>query len=158
GANVNYVTKSGSNNWHGNANYYWNGRVMNANNWFNNFNGVSRPFVNANQWGAWIGGPIKRDKTFFFVNTEGIRLLLPTNVPLNIPSAQFQTATLNNIAATQPAQLPFYQHMFSIWNGAPGATGAQNILDNGGCDGTVDLGGAPCALQFRSTAGNFTHE
>ncbi len=158
GANVNYVTKSGSNNWHGNANYYWNGRVMNANNWFNNFNGVSRPFVNANQWGASLGGPIKRDKTFFFVNTEGIRVLLPTNVPVNIPSPQFQTATLNNIAATQPAQLPFYQHMFSIWNGAPGATGAQNILDNGGCDGTVDLGGAPCALQFRSTAGNFTHE
>ena len=34
GANVNYITKSGSNNWHGNANYFWNGRVMNANNYF----------------------------------------------------------------------------------------------------------------------------
>ena len=35
GANVNYITKSGSNNWHGNANYFWNGRVMNANDYFN---------------------------------------------------------------------------------------------------------------------------
>jgi hypothetical protein len=34
GANVNYITKSGSNNWHGNANYWWNGRVMNANDYF----------------------------------------------------------------------------------------------------------------------------
>ncbi len=35
GANVNYITKSGSNNWHGNANYWWDGRAMNANNFFN---------------------------------------------------------------------------------------------------------------------------
>jgi len=34
GANINYITKSGSNNWHGNANYWWNGRVMNANDYF----------------------------------------------------------------------------------------------------------------------------
>ena len=34
GANVNYITKSGSNNWHGNANYFWNGRAMNANDYF----------------------------------------------------------------------------------------------------------------------------
>src|SRR4029077_13133193 len=50
GANVNYVTKSGTNNFHGNANYFWNGRTMNANNWFNNLNGVARPFDNVNQW------------------------------------------------------------------------------------------------------------
>ena len=35
GANVNYVTRSGSNKWHGNAEYFWNGRTMNANNYFN---------------------------------------------------------------------------------------------------------------------------
>jgi hypothetical protein len=49
GANVNYVTKSGSNAWHGNALYWWDGRAMNANDYFNNKNGVKRPFVNANQ-------------------------------------------------------------------------------------------------------------
>ncbi len=164
GANVNYVTKSGTNAFHGNANYFWNGRAMNANSWFNKnselANGLpnKQPFVNANQWSASLGGPIIHDKTFFFADYEGLRVLLPTSTPVNIPSPQFQTATLANIAAKDPAQLPFYQHMFSLWNGAPGASAAQNILPDGGCDGTVSLGGAPCALQFRSTAGNFTHE
>jgi hypothetical protein len=158
GANVNYVTKSGTNNFHGNANYFWNGRTMNANNWFNNFNGVARPFDNVNQWSAALGGPIIHDKTFFFVDYEGLRVLLPTNVQVNVPSPQFQAATLANIAATQPAQLPFYQNMFSIYNNAPGVSGAQNTLSNGGCDGTVTVPGGVCALQFRSTAGNFTKE
>jgi hypothetical protein len=158
GANVNYVTKSGTNKFHGNANYFWNGRTMNANNWFNNFNGVARPFDNYNQWSASLGGPIIHDKTFFFVNYEAVREVFPTNVQVNIPSPQFQTATLANISATQPAQLPFYQQMFSIYNNAPGATSAQNTLQNGGCDGTVTVAGGVCALQFRSTAGNFTKE
>jgi Carboxypeptidase regulatory-like domain len=167
GANVNYVTKSGTNSFHGNANYFWNGRAMNANSWFNKQSQIGdgdpntsnkQPFVNANQWSAAIGGPIVHDKTFFFMDYEGLRVLLPTSTPVNIPSPAFQAATLANIGATQPAQLPFYQQMFSLWNGAPGASSAQNVLQNGGCDGTVTVPGGVCALQFRSTAGNFTHE
>jgi hypothetical protein len=48
GANVNYVTKAGTNAWHGNAEYFWNGRAMNANNYFNVNSGTPRPFDNAN--------------------------------------------------------------------------------------------------------------
>jgi len=166
GANVNYVTKQGTNNWHGNATYYWNGSVMNANSWFNKNAQLQQtpptnrqPFVNANQWAAGLGGPIVHDKTFFWVNTEGLRIVLPTSTLTNIPSPQFEAATMANIAATSPAQLPFYKQVFSIWSGAPGANTAQNTLPGGGCDGTVTLAaGAPCALAFRSTAGNFTHE
>ncbi|HZP63061.1 MAG TPA: hypothetical protein VFB28_06550, partial [Terriglobales bacterium] len=175
GANVNYVTKSGTNNWHGNANYFWNGRVMNANNYFNKQSGIDRPFVNANQWGASLGGPIIKNKTFFFVNTEGLRVVLPTNTPVNIPSPQFQAATLANLAAVNPASIPFYQRMFALYNGANGATRAQNILPAGSDpvtgaatgNGCTDLAataytllpaGSPCALQFRSTVNNFTHE
>jgi hypothetical protein len=44
GGNVNYFTKSGSNDFHGNAQYYWNGRVLNANDWFNRALGKPRPF------------------------------------------------------------------------------------------------------------------
>src|ERR1700722_11251299 len=73
GANVNYITKSGSNNWHGNANYFWDGSAMNANNFFNVGNDTPRPFVNANQYSTSFGGPIKKDKAFFFVNYEGLR-------------------------------------------------------------------------------------
>jgi hypothetical protein len=44
GANVNYVTKTGSNAWHGSAIHWWNGRTMNANNFFNNQTGTPRAF------------------------------------------------------------------------------------------------------------------
>lgn len=50
GGNVNYITKSGGNEFHGNAQYYWNGRVLNANDWLNNAFGSPRPFSIANQW------------------------------------------------------------------------------------------------------------
>ena len=166
GANVNYVSKSGSNNFHGNINYFWNGRAMNANSWFDKQAEISSglpnrpPFSNANQWSASVGGPIVRNKTFFFVDYEGLRVLLPTSTLTQIPSPQYQSATLANIGATDPAQLPFYQNMFNLWNSAPGATTAGPIPGGSdGCDGTISLGaGVPCALAFRSTAGNFTHE
>src|SRR5580765_870119 len=172
GANVNYVTRSGSNAWHGNAEYFWNGRAMNANNYFNVQSGVERPFVNANQWAASVGGPIRKDKTFFFVNYEGLRVVLPTTLPVNVPSPQFQAATLANLQGSSPQSVPFYQQMFNLYNGANGSSGAQNILQNGtdpntgniisgpGCGSFTGLGDTttPCALQFHSTAGNFTHE
>jgi hypothetical protein len=156
GANVNFVTKSGGNHFHGNAEYFWNGRILNANDWFNNNTGTPRPFDNANQWAASIGGPIVKDKTFFFVDTEGLRLLIPTATPVNIPSPQFQAATLANIPASE---VPFYNQIFSLYNKAPGADRAANNLPGGGCDGSVALaGGAPCALEFQSNIHNLTTE
>ena len=156
GANVNYVTKSGGNKFHGNAEYFWNGSVLNANDWFNNNTATPRPFDNANQWAASIGGPIRKDKTFFFVDTEGLRLLIPTAIPVNIPSPQFQAATLATIPASE---VPFYTGLFNLYNGAPGAGRAANILPSGGCDGSVTLAtGAPCALEFNSNIHNLTDE
>ncbi|HTS08309.1 MAG TPA: carboxypeptidase regulatory-like domain-containing protein [Candidatus Eisenbacteria bacterium] len=156
GANVNYVTKSGTNKLHGNLEYFWNGRVLNANDWFLNNSGVPRSFDNANQWSASIGGPIKKDKTFFFLDTEGLRLLIPTSQPVNIPSPQFQAATLASIPASE---VPFYNQTFGLFNNAPGASTAANTLPAGGCDGTVTLaGGAPCALKFQSNVSNLTTE
>jgi len=170
GANVNYVTKAGTNKFHGNAEYFWNGSVMNANNYFNVNSGTPRPFDNANQWAAAFGGPIRKDKTFFFVDYEGLRVVLPTAAPVNVPSPPFQAATLANLAITSPGSIPFYQQMFSLWNGANGAANAQNVLPQGsdssgaatgpGCGSFNGLSSStvPCALQFQSTAGNFTHE
>ncbi len=86
GAQVSYVTKSGSNQFHGNAEYWWTGRAMDANDWFNNLNGTPRPFANNNEWAASIGGPIKKDKTFFFVDTEGLRYIVPSTTPVFAPS------------------------------------------------------------------------
>ncbi len=163
GSNVNYVTKSGSNRFHGNAEYFWNGRVLNANDWFNNHTSPAtpRPFDNANQWAASIGGPIRKNKTFFFMDTEGLRLLIPTAQPVNVPSAAFEAATLANLGANPLAapEIPFYNRIFSIYNGASGYNRAANVLPSGGCDGGVTLaGGAPCALQFQSNIDNLTDE
>lgn len=162
GATVNYVTKSGTNNFHGNLEYFWNGSILNANDWFNNNSGTPRPFDNANQWSASFGGPIKKNKTFFFIDTEGLRVVLPTSQEVNIPSPQFQAATLANIGATSPSQLPFYTNVFNLYNNAPGASRATNTLQGLGCNGFTGPGGlgtsAPCALQFFSTASNQTNE
>ena len=159
GANVNYVTMAGTNQWHGNAIWNWNGRVMNANNFFNNAGGTARPFDNANQWAARVGGPLVKDKTFIFVDTEGLDVVLPTNQQARIPSPGFESATLANLAATgNSAQVPFYQSMFSLYNGAVGAANAVPVV-NGGCGTSFALpGGGPCALQFQSSAPNHTHE
>ncbi len=162
GANVNYVTKSGSNKFHGNAEYFWNGRVLNANDWFNNHTSpvTARPFDNANQWAASIGGPIRKNKTFFFMDTEGLRLLIPTVGPVNVPSLQFEGATLANLATNgNAAEIPFYNQVFKIYNGASGYGRAANVLPAGGCDGGITLaGGAPCALQFQASLDNLTDE
>jgi hypothetical protein len=128
GASVNYISKSGGNNFHGNAVYYWNGRAFNANNWFNKANGVPRPFDIANQWAGSFGGPIKKDKLFFFFNTEGLVLLIPfPPVPVVIPSPQFQAATVTNIDSkfgASSASDAFYKQIFGLYNNAPGASRA----------------------------------
>ena len=161
GAQVNYVTKSGTNQFHGNAVYYWNGRTMNANDFFNNATSPAtpRPFDNVNQWAVAVGGPIVKDKTFFFVDYEGLRVVLPTSQPAFIPSPQFQAATLANLAGTGlGASVPFYQQMFKLYNSAPGAANAAPLATCGSLGITALAPGTPCTLQFQSTAGNFTHE
>ncbi len=156
GANVNFVSKSGSNHWHGNANYYWDGRALNANSYFNVRNDAPRGFVNANQWAASVGGPIRKDKTFFFVDYEGLRLVNPgVSQPVNIPSPQFEAATLANLP--DPASMAFYQQMFHLYNNASGV-GRAVPIPGGGCSGIALPGGAACILQFQSTSTNFTHE
>jgi hypothetical protein len=158
GAQVDYVTKSGTNQWHGDADYYWNGRALNANDFFNNARGVARPFDNANQWATALGGPIVRDRTFFFVDFEGLRVVLPTVATVNIPSPQFQSATLANLAAKSPPSVPLYRQLFAVYNGAPGAAAAAPIA-GGGCGAFTTLGaGVPCALQFGAATDNLTTE
>jgi len=100
GAQVNEITTAGTNRLHGNASYYWDGRALNSNDWFNKqnqvFNGLKNipVFVNANQWGASIGGPIVHDKLFFFVNTEGIRATTPVTAQVWVPNAAYQACAL----------------------------------------------------------------
>jgi hypothetical protein len=66
GASVNVVTKTGTNSFHGSAFEFFRNTVLNSNDFFLNAVGKSRPVLNQNQYGGTIGGPIKKDKFFFF--------------------------------------------------------------------------------------------
>jgi hypothetical protein len=70
---ISLSTPSGTNFFHGNAYWYNRNNYFAANDWFNNKNGIKRPFENLNQLGGTIGGPIKHDKLFFFTNYEAYR-------------------------------------------------------------------------------------
>jgi len=70
GAVVNVITKSGTNQWHGDVYEYFRNTVLNAQGYFN----TVKPQENQNQFGGTFGGPIKKDRTFFFVSYEGRRV------------------------------------------------------------------------------------
>jgi Carboxypeptidase regulatory-like domain len=74
GSVVNVVTKSGTNNFHGDVYEYFRNTVLNANTFFNKAGGVSAPDFKQNQFGGTFGGPIRKDRTFFFVSYEGRRI------------------------------------------------------------------------------------
>jgi len=156
GAQVSYVTMSGTNQFHGNAAYWWNGRVMNSNDWFNNYYGDPKPFSNANQWAARFGGPIRKDKTFFFVDTEGLRFVLPNVFSVTIPTPAFATAVLNNVTKTQPNEAAAYKTLLGLWANAPGASSAVPIPNIASCSSVVLPGytpsTTPCAERFEGSA------
>ncbi|MGB2629125.1 MAG: carboxypeptidase-like regulatory domain-containing protein [Candidatus Acidiferrum sp.] len=167
GSQVTYVTKSGSNNFHGNAQYWWNGRFMNANDFFTNTSNVAgqpavgRPFSNANQWAASVGGPILKNKLFFFADTEGLRFVLPNVDTVVSPSPAFQSAVLANVATLQPAELSTYQQLFKLYSAAPGFSNAVPLGNTQGCTNLVLPGwvsGTPCAVSYTATPTSFAKE
>ena len=87
---VSMVTRSGTNQFRGSAFWVNHNSAVDANSWFNNFNGVDKSYDNRNQYGARLGGPIIKNKTFFFVLFEGQRDLKRENVvgPTLTPYAQ----------------------------------------------------------------------
>jgi hypothetical protein len=71
GANVNLVTKSGTNEIHGTLYEFFRNDVLNANDFFRNATGQPRGVLKQNQYGGTIGGPIQKDKTFWFFSYQG---------------------------------------------------------------------------------------
>jgi len=162
GANVNYVTRSGSNQFHGRALWYWNGSSLNANSFFNNSGGAAKPFVNDNQWGGDFGGPIVKNKLFGYFNTEGLRVLIPASAAVQIPTQAFETATIANLTKNGLTKsIPFYQNIFNLYNNAPGANAAVPGLPGGGtgCGTITGLpSGITCVAHFQSSLSNLTHD
>jgi len=71
GANVDFISKSGTNNFHGTLWEFFRNDALNANDFFLNQNHQPRPVVRQNQFGGAVGGPIRKNKTFFFASYQG---------------------------------------------------------------------------------------
>src|SRR5690242_16735578 len=85
GAQVSLVTRSGSNQWHGSLFEIHRNTVTTANDFFNNAAGVERPQLLRNIFGGSLGGPIKKDRAFFFFTYEGFREATATSVVREVP-------------------------------------------------------------------------
>jgi hypothetical protein len=84
-AQINLVTKSGTNNFHGSAFEFNRNTAFTANDFFNNRSGVDRPKLIRNTFGGSLGGPIWKDKLFFFYSYEGRRDVSDTSVTTLVP-------------------------------------------------------------------------
>jgi hypothetical protein len=115
---VNYVTKSGTNLFHGNLYELWNGSLLNAADYFTNAtSGNHKPRSTVNHFGGSVGGPIVHDKLFFFFDSEWVRIALPIVTPTIVPSPAFQQYVLQQLPSPS---VPFYQQMFSLYGNTSG--------------------------------------
>ena len=139
GAQVNVVGMTGANQFHGNLFYNFNWEKLNANSFFANSSGTPRARADAHNFGGRVGGPIWKNKIFFFFDTENLRYVLPSSGAISLPSPQLQAYTLAHVG---PVQLPLYQDYFNLVKGSPGANRAIPVTNGSGQlqDGKNHLG------------------
>jgi Carboxypeptidase regulatory-like domain len=138
GAQISVLTKSGTNGLHAEVYEKWQNSIMNAAPFFYNASPAittKDPFLNRNQFGATFGGPIKKDKLFYFLSYQGVRIadaassIQDTTVPLSLTNDRSAQGIVNMIAGTgktitasqiSPQALALFQ--------APGVNGNQFLI------------------------------
>jgi hypothetical protein len=102
-----FSTPSGGNQFHGEVFWYNRNNHFAANDWFNNQAGIGRPFLNQNQFGGDIGGPVRKDKLFFYASYEGIRAhqQVPQNFTILTPDARNGIFTYTSGGVTRKVNL-----------------------------------------------------
>ena len=96
-AQVDISTKGGTNEFHGSLREYNRNTDFEANNFFNNLSGVPRGVLIRNQFGGSIGGPIQRDKLFFFFDYDGLRQTSPAQTVQDVPVDAVRNGGINYI-------------------------------------------------------------
>ena len=91
GGQISIVSRGGTNSFHGDVFEYFRNTVLDANDWFLNAAGKSRGVVQQNDFGGVVGGPIKRNKLFFFASYEGLRLQAPSPAVKLVPTQAART-------------------------------------------------------------------
>ncbi len=108
GAVVNVVTKSGTNQFHGVAYDFERHSNLDANTWFNKHNGRKLPSFARHQFGGDLGGPLWREKVFFFVDYEGLRQGYPLTANSLVPTALQRTGDFSQTSTSTGAQIAIY--------------------------------------------------
>ena len=134
GVTIQYTTKNGTNAFHGEGDYNYNGTILNANGWFNSFYGGARPHAVSNEWAGNVGGPIIKDKLWFFADYEGLNYVLPGASGLvNFPTADLQAAVIQQYA-DDFVDTANVTKLFNVYQGAASYSAAAPITTNsGGC-------------------------
>ena len=130
---VNYVTKSGTNQFHGNLYELWNASALNAANFFTNSTpGNQKPRSTVNHFGGSLGGPVVRNRLFFFFDAEWVRIALPIVSAVTVPTPAFQTYVLDQLPrggvdsvtgsnyAPAPQSVALYRKMFALYKNTSG--------------------------------------
>jgi outer membrane receptor protein involved in Fe transport len=112
---INVVTRSGTNDFHGSAFWYYRDRSLNGNDFVSKLNSLPKPPYHFNQFGGALGGPLVRNRLFFFLAYDGQRSALQNLVRLNLP-AGFSLSANPGIAAFQQLALDYLTPRASSWN------------------------------------------
>lgn len=96
---MNVVTRSGTNDFHGSLNWFVRNNILTANNWYANAFGKELAGRRFNRFGGVVGGPIKKDKTFYFVNIEGLKDVSAQTFQSGVPSAAMRQGNFAEICA-----------------------------------------------------------
>jgi len=171
---VNYVTKSGTNRFHGNLYELWNGSKFDAANFFTNSTpGNHKPRSTVNHFGGSLGGPVIHNKLFFFVDSEWVRIALPIVSTITVPTTAFQSYVLQQLPRggtdtvtgsqyqSAPQLVPFYQKMFSLYGntqGTPLAILGCPFNSNGGFAPGLPPNGNGCANRQTVSHSSDDHE
>ncbi len=180
---VNYFTKSGTNVFHGDLYELWDGSLFSAENYFLHANDTSgnitpKPRSNVNHFGASLGGPIRKDKLFFFTSYEGVRIALPIVSQAVVPSPAYQQYVLSQLAQggvdpitgttlpAQPQEVSFYRSMFALYRNVAGTPvpvtscplDATGVLLHGTQSSGNLFDGSGCANQREESLQNGDYE
>jgi hypothetical protein len=133
GAQVLIVTQQGTNNWHGSAYEFLRNNDLDSRNFFD-IHGA--PLFQRNQFGGALGGPIVKDKTFFFVNYEGFRQNLHQTSETFVPDAAARAGTIEPFGAMCPAAqvaacATKVEQLLNLWPIANGSVLLLGGVDSG---------------------------
>lgn len=137
GGQVSIVTQSGTNQWHGSVYEFLRNNALDAPNYFD-LNNVAPPFQR-NDFGASMGGPVTKNKTFIFANYEGFRQNLHQTSLAFVPDAQTRT---------DASVIPQVAALLSLWPVAPAGSKDFGVTTPGctpgpGCDGVAQFASSP---------------